>query len=77
MIALSILIVCLSALLWQARAQAHETNMRASESRIHGIESRLSVLEKQHAQAYDHAAFEELKSRVEGMRIAQGLRGTR
>lgn len=48
--------------------------MQAEGSLLHKVEARVSALERMQASKYDHAAFEDLKSKVEAMRIAQGMR---
>jgi hypothetical protein len=57
-------IVCLTALVAQYRHHVYQGL---------GLESRLAVLEKRQAEAFDPKAFSELQSKVEALRIAKGL----
>lgn len=41
------------------------------------IEERITALENRANETFDPKAFEELRSKVEAMRIAQGLKGSR
>lgn len=74
MIALSVAIICATGLIAQFRHQGHQRDMQAEGSLLHKVEARVSALERMQASKYDHAAFEDLKSKVEAMRIAQGMR---
>lgn len=77
MIALSVAIICTAGLIAQYRAQEHDRDMQAERSLLYKVESRVSELERRKGQEFDKAAFEELKSKVEGLRFAQGLKGAR
>lgn len=61
----SILIVCAFLLIGQYRHHVHEG--------LH-LEDRIKALEARQADSFDPKAFAELQSKVEAMRIAQGMR---
>lgn len=69
-----ILAICLTLLLAQHRSQQHARVMQAEERLLHKIETRVSALERMKQESYSHAAFEDLKSKVEALRLAQGLK---
>ena len=72
-----VIIVCLTALVWQAKQNQHVIQVKGQAELISALSDRVSALEQQRASHYDHAAFEDLKSKVEAMRIVQGMKGMR
>lgn len=63
-----ITIVCVFFLIFQYRQHLHE-GLR--------LEPRIEALEKRQSDAFDPKAFAELQTKVESLRIGQGIRGTR
>lgn len=72
MIALCLIAVCGSALFAQWRAQEHELKQSGYQSLLHKVEERVSLLESRKTD-FDSAAFEDLKNKVEVMKMAHGL----
>lgn len=70
----AILIVCICVLVYQARQQFHERMMKADLSEIEKLTHRVEAIEQAKKVQYDHQAFEELKSKVESVRISMGLK---
>lgn len=77
MIVIAVLIVCAALLLAQYSSQEHEQAMQAGFSRLDKIETRLSEIERRKPEQFDSAAFDDIKNKVETLRIAQGLKGSR
>lgn len=71
---LIVLMVCVTLLIAQDRAQKHERMNSSELSVLSGLMGRIAALEAARAESYDPAAFEELKSKVEALRIAQGFK---
>lgn len=71
---LCVSILCLTLLAAQMAYHDHKTVMESGKSRIDELETRLSELERKSEQKYDHAAFEDLRGKVEGLRLAQGFK---
>lgn len=69
--------ICATALIAIHQWQKHEIEMVTGMSHLKGVQVRLASLESARAIQYDHAAFEDLKTKVEALRLAQGLRGSR
>ena len=74
MIALCVAIVCVSLLIAQHFDHKHKHQTTADTGRLEEINKRLAALEGKEAKAFDQAAFDDLKSKVEALRIAQGMR---
>lgn len=74
MIPLSVAIVCLTLLLVQQSHQKHQQDMRVGLSSVDVLLARMASLEQAKATQYSHAAFEDLKTKVESLRLAQGLK---
>jgi predicted Holliday junction resolvase-like endonuclease len=79
--ALWLVIIAAAALIAQNRAQVHELQMKGAnqdfKALFDGLRSlsfRVAALEEPKASEYDHKAFEDIKSKVEALRIAQGLK---
>lgn len=75
--AVCVAIICLAALYAQYRAQEHERTMQADLGAVQSLASRVDALEARQVFQFDPKAFDELKSTVDTLRIAQGLRGSR
>jgi hypothetical protein len=73
-IALALIVVSIAGLIAQWRSQQHEHAMTYGEGLLHRVEQRVSELERRKAQDFNRAEFEELKSKVEALRIGQGLK---
>lgn len=71
----ALLIVCAAALLAQYRAQEHEITLRGRYNDLDALDSRISALEEAKSSQFDPKAFEDLKTKVEALRISQGLKG--
>jgi hypothetical protein len=77
-VALAIIIICCAgALFAQYRAQRHELELLGSASRIRGLADRIAILEAHKIAEFDSTAFDDLKTKVEALRFAQGLRSVR
>jgi hypothetical protein len=72
--ALCILILAAAGLFAQHRAQVHALNVKSYGEEVHHLYDRVITLERAQTTKYDHAAFEDLKGKVEAMRIAKGLK---
>lgn len=65
-----ILAACLFA---QWRAQKHELAVRGNRAWQVNLAQRLTMLEQKASESYDPAAFEDLKNKVEALRLAKGM----
>ena len=70
-------LICASVLFAQYRHQLHASYTDKESNYIAELDLRISALEKQSKEKFDAAAFDDLKSKVEALRLAQGLRSTR
>jgi hypothetical protein len=77
MIALVTLMICASLLFAQYRHHEHESILKAGHTRLDKLEIRLANMEIKKNDAFNKAEFEELKTKVEALRIASGLRVVR
>ena len=66
--------ICLTILTLQHQHHEHQRVMQAEHNLLHKVEERVSALERRKQSEYSHEAFEDLKSKVDALRIAQGLR---
>lgn len=73
----AVVIVCASALVGLHMQHLHAQTMAGDAEELKRLGDRLLLVESQGKQKYDHAAFEDLKSKVEALRLAQGLKGSR
>lgn len=64
-------IVCMTAIVALRMHQEHELTLKAGHSRLDQLEKRVSDVEHSH---FDLSAFNDLQSKVEAMRLAQGIR---
>lgn len=71
---LSIALICITSLVAQYQANIHRESIRAGRGRIQELERRIAALEALRKQEFDPAAFEDLKGKVEALRLVQGLR---
>lgn len=74
MIALCLFIFCTTFLYAQHQQHAHERLTRFETHRLSLLTDRVSALEDAQSDHFDAKAFEDLRSKVEALRIAQGLR---
>ena len=73
-LALCVGIVCLTALIAQHFHHSHQRDMQAERSLLHKVEQRVSAIERKGSERFDPAAFEDLMTKVEALRVAQGFK---
>ncbi len=68
------LAICFTCIVAQLLHQRHQRNTQTDSERLELIEGRVCELEAARKTAFDSVAFEEIKTKVEALRIGQGLR---
>lgn len=69
-----VITVCLCALVAQQASHDHAEEMQGGLERMDELEDRLEVLERSRDAHFDPAAFEDLRTKVETLRLGQGLK---
>lgn len=72
---LCIAIICAALLFAQRQEHRHQRVLRCDVEMLASLRERIDVLEAAKLVQFDSAAFEDLKTKVEAFRMAQGLRG--
>lgn len=77
LVTIVVVVVCMTAVWCQHAEHKHERMMRGDGQAIQALTDRVTSLELKAQASFDPKAFEELKDKVDTMRVAQGLRGSR
>jgi hypothetical protein len=72
-----VVLICITVLWYQHAGHEHARAMQGEARLLHQLETRLVALERARRDEFDPKAFDDLKAKVEAMRVAQGLRGSR
>lgn len=74
--AIVFLVGCLCALFAQYRDQVHQIRMKGDAGQFEAVLKRLAAVESRQPAQFDQAAFDDLKAKVESLRLSQGIRGS-
>jgi hypothetical protein len=73
-VTLAIIIMCLTALVYQRQKHVHELDLNFHKKDLDSLVARIEQLEVIRTQEVDQRAFQELQSKVDALRLAQGLK---